>query len=87
MSGLSAQPLQPLIGSELRAAVPDLLSGVLANELRALLIDRGVLLFRDLEITQDEHKVLADMVQVLTEPHIKMVDDSLAQKEKEIMQV
>ena len=58
MSGLSAQPLQPLIGSELRAAVPDLLSGVLANELRALLIDRGVLLFRDLEITQDEQRAI-----------------------------
>ncbi|MFP5515312.1 MAG: ribosome recycling factor [Alphaproteobacteria bacterium] len=39
------------------------------------------------EITQDEHKVQADKVQVLTDQHIKMVDDSLAQKEKEIMQV
>lgn len=39
------------------------------------------------EITQDEHKVQSDKVQVLTDQHIKMVDDSLAQKEKEIMQV
>ncbi|WP_211099754.1 ribosome recycling factor [Azospirillum sp. TSH20] len=39
------------------------------------------------EITQDEHKVQADKVQVLTDQHIKLVDDSLAQKEKEIMQV
>jgi ribosome recycling factor len=39
------------------------------------------------EITQDEHKVQADKVQVLTDQHIKLVDDTLAQKEKEIMQV
>ncbi|MBK1836165.1 ribosome recycling factor [Azospirillum sp. YIM B02556] len=39
------------------------------------------------EITQDEHKVQSDKVQVLTDQYIKLVDDSLAQKEKEIMQV
>nr|WP_083897094.1 ribosome recycling factor [Azospirillum sp. B506] len=39
------------------------------------------------EITQDEHKVQSDKVQTLTDQYIKMVDDSLAQKEKEIMQV
>ena len=39
------------------------------------------------EITQDEHKAQADKVQVLTDQHIKLVDDTLAQKEKEIMQV
>lgn len=39
------------------------------------------------EITQDEHKAQSDKVQVLTDQHIKTVDDTLAQKEKEIMQV
>lgn len=39
------------------------------------------------EITQDEHKSLADKVQQLTDQQIKVVDDLLAQKEKDIMQV
>lgn len=39
------------------------------------------------EITQDEHKSLADKVQQLTDQQIKVIDDTLAQKEKDIMQV
>lgn len=39
------------------------------------------------EITQDEHKGRADKVQQLTDQHIKIIDDTLAQKEKDIMQV
>lgn len=39
------------------------------------------------ELTQDEHKSWADKVQSLTDQHIKMVDEALASKEKEIMQV
>ncbi|AWK85768.1 ribosome recycling factor [Azospirillum thermophilum] len=39
------------------------------------------------EITQDEHKVQADKVQALTDQFIKLIDETLAQKEKDIMQV
>jgi ribosome recycling factor len=39
------------------------------------------------EISQDEHKTLADKVQAMTDAHIKKVDEALASKEKEIMQV
>lgn len=39
------------------------------------------------DITQDEHKGHTDKVQALTDQHIKMIDESLAQKEKEITQV
>ncbi|MCG5240788.1 ribosome recycling factor [Azospirillum doebereinerae] len=39
------------------------------------------------EITQDEHKTQSEKVQTLTDQHIKLVDDTLAQKEKDIMQV
>ncbi len=39
------------------------------------------------EITQDEHKGQSDKVQALTDQHIKLVDEALAQKEKDIMQV
>ncbi|WP_431858813.1 ribosome recycling factor [Azospirillum sp.] len=39
------------------------------------------------DITQDEHKGWQDKVQAITDQHIKMIDDALAQKEKEITQV
>ena len=39
------------------------------------------------EISQDEHKMWADRIQKLTDDHIKRIDDSLAAKDKEIMQV
>jgi ribosome recycling factor len=39
------------------------------------------------EITQDEQKVKGDKVQTLTDQHIKLIDEALASKEKEIMQV
>jgi ribosome recycling factor len=39
------------------------------------------------EISQDEHKTLADKVQAMTDAHIKKIDEALASKEKEIMQV
>lgn len=42
---------------------------------------------KDGKISQDEHKGLHDQVQKLTDEHIKKVDEALATKEKEIMQV
>lgn len=39
------------------------------------------------EISQDEHKMWADKVQAMTDSHIKKIDELLAAKEKEIMQV
>lgn len=39
------------------------------------------------EISQDEHKNLADKIQAITDSHIKKVDEALAAKEKDIMQV
>lgn len=39
------------------------------------------------EISQDEHKALSEKVQTMTDRHIKKVDELLAQKEREIMQV
>jgi alpha-ketoglutarate-dependent taurine dioxygenase len=51
---LEVRPIKPLIGSEVKAEPEQLTSGRLAAELRALLIERGVLVFRDLDITLDE---------------------------------
>jgi len=42
---------------------------------------------KDSEISKDDHKVYSDEIQAMTDAHIKDVDDLLAQKEKEIMQV
>lgn len=42
---------------------------------------------KDHEISEDEHKKLADQMQKLTDEHVKKVDDALAAKEKEILQV
>jgi ribosome recycling factor len=42
---------------------------------------------KDSEISQDEHKGLSEKVQKLTDEHVKKVDEMLAQKEQEIMQV
>ena len=42
---------------------------------------------KDGKISQDEHKGLHDQVQKLTDEHIKKVDEALATKEKEILQV
>ena len=42
---------------------------------------------KDKEISEDEHKMYADEVQELTNKSVKMVDDALATKEQEIMQV
>ncbi|MDY0883032.1 ribosome recycling factor [Dongia soli] len=42
---------------------------------------------KDGDISQDEHRGLSDQMQKLTDDHIKRVDEALAAKEKEIMQV
>jgi ribosome recycling factor len=42
---------------------------------------------KDGKISQDEHRGWSDKVQKLTDDHIKRIDDTLAQKEKEILQV
>lgn len=42
---------------------------------------------KDGKISQDEQHGLADKVQKATDEHVKRVDDALAQKEKEILQV
>jgi len=42
---------------------------------------------KDGEISQDEHRKLEREIQHLTDDHIKRVDETLAQKDKEILQV
>jgi ribosome recycling factor len=42
---------------------------------------------KDGKISQDDHRHRSDEIQKMTDGHIKKVDETLAQKEKEIMQV
>ena len=42
---------------------------------------------KDGDLSQDEHRDWSDRIQKLTDTHIKNIDDALATKEKEIMQV
>ena len=42
---------------------------------------------KESEISQDEHRKLEKDVQHLTDEHIKRIDETLAQKDKEILQV
>jgi ribosome recycling factor len=42
---------------------------------------------KDKTITEDEHKRLGDQIQTATDDHVKKIDDALAAKDKEIMQV
>lgn len=42
---------------------------------------------KDAKISQDEHRVWAEKVQKLTDDHTRRIDETLAHKEKEILQV
>lgn len=44
-------------------------------------------MLKDGDLSEDEQKVWSDKVQTVTDAHIKKIDEALATKEKEIMQV
>ena len=48
--------LKPKIGSEVNMELHALISGTFANQLRTLLVARGVLVFRNLDITLDQQR-------------------------------
>ena len=50
--------LKPKIGSEVKLELHALISGAFANQLRTLLVARGVLVFRDLDITLDQQRAI-----------------------------
>jgi alpha-ketoglutarate-dependent taurine dioxygenase len=58
--------LTPRIGTEIRSDIPTLLSGEHAAEIRELLEQRGVLVFRELGLTDEQHlafsKTLGDLL-------------------------
>jgi alpha-ketoglutarate-dependent taurine dioxygenase len=56
------KPLKPRIGTEIRASKDDLLKGRHAQEIRGLLDQRGVLLFRELNLSDEEQLEFAKTV-------------------------
>ncbi|MCK9563796.1 MAG: TauD/TfdA family dioxygenase [Bacteroidales bacterium] len=52
---LSVKNIEPRIGAEVEADIDILLSGKAKDQLRDLLEERGVILFRDMEITDEQH--------------------------------
>jgi alpha-ketoglutarate-dependent taurine dioxygenase len=50
--------LKPRIGSEVNMALHALISGTFAHRLRTLLVARGVLVFRNLDITLDQQRAI-----------------------------
>jgi alpha-ketoglutarate-dependent taurine dioxygenase len=60
LSALDICHIKPLIGSNLRAELGDLVAGTHAAQLRALLIERGVIVFRDLPVTLDQQRAITE---------------------------
>lgn len=58
-AALAAENLRPRIGSELKVSKAELLSGTLTDEIRALLVQRGVLIARDIHFTDEEQRAFA----------------------------
>jgi len=56
---LQSVELTPLIGSELKVTKADLLSGTLAQEIRQLLVQRGVVIARNVHFTDEEQRAFA----------------------------
>ncbi|MCB2076760.1 MAG: TauD/TfdA family dioxygenase, partial [Novosphingobium sp.] len=50
----TTKDLKPRIGTQVFADVETLVDGSVAKELKALLVERGVLLFRDLDMTDEQ---------------------------------
>jgi alpha-ketoglutarate-dependent taurine dioxygenase len=56
---IAAIDLTPRIGSELKISKQELLSGELSAGIRALLVERGVLIARDIHFTDEEQRAFA----------------------------
>ena len=53
---LKSVALMPKVGSELKIDKDELLSGRHSDEIKDLLVQRGVLIVRDMPLTDDEHR-------------------------------
>ena len=60
---------------------------VAARNVRRDGMDRLKKMEKDGDLSQDDHRLFADEIQTLTDQTIQQIDDALAAKESEIMQV
>lgn len=58
MTGLTVRDIKPLIGSEVSAGIDELVAGVHAEALRRLVIERGVLVLRDLAMSLEQQRAI-----------------------------
>lgn len=58
MATLEVRDLKPMIGSEIRADKGALVDGRHAAELRRLVVERGVLVFRDMALSDEEQRAI-----------------------------
>lgn len=65
----SATNLTPRIGTEVKADLKTLLDGSIATELRALLEERGVLVFRGLQISDDQQMQFGATLGTIRQEH------------------
>jgi alpha-ketoglutarate-dependent taurine dioxygenase len=76
----SAIELTPRVGSELKTDKSSLLSGDYRQEIRELLVDRGVILIRGIEVTDDEQRTFARSLGELRLGSVKKEGDEGLQK-------
>ena len=72
--------LTPRVGSELQIDLDTLLSGELANEIRELLVERGVLIVRDMPMTDEQQRELTRTLGTLRLGAVKAEGDEGLQK-------
>lgn len=56
---LSSTPLKPKVGAQLHIGLDDLLSGKYRDDIRALLVERGVIIIRDVPMTDEQQRTIA----------------------------
>ena len=76
---LARTDLSPKIGSELKADVATLLSGEVGAEIRAILEQRGVVAFRELNLTDEQQVVFTQTLGPLAEKIFKISMDAREQ--------
>ncbi len=77
---LSSTDLTPIIGSEIHISKSGLLAGNLRDTIRAALVQRGVLVVRDLHLTDEEQRAFARILGDLRLGGIKKEGDEGLQK-------
>lgn len=69
-AGISIRDISPRIGSEIKAGVETLLSGSVGRQLRSLLEERGVIVFRKIDLTDEQQVAFTKTLGPITDEKI-----------------